>query len=107
MVLREDLLDLYSRSVTAQASIPPALLALLEPKLRNIGVTRAPHRMGGPRDVMQGHANPADDDLLFQIYSDDAMRWTWGDLGALCIYLKPSDLRAQRFRRIYAWLGGN
>src|SRR5262249_47008982 len=37
--LREDLLDLYSRSAAAQASIPPALRDELEPKLRHI--TRA------------------------------------------------------------------
>ena len=32
-------------------------------KAEEFGITRAPHRMGGPRDVMQGYASPADDDL--------------------------------------------
>ncbi len=107
LALREDLLDLYSRSVAAQASIPPALRAELEPKLRHISRSSTPHRMGGPRDVMQGWADPDDDDLLFQIGSDGAMGWMWGDLGALFVYLRPSDLRARRFKRVEASIGGH
>jgi hypothetical protein len=107
LALREDVLDLYTRDAAARAVIPPAILAEIEPKLRNIGISRAPHRMGGPRDVLQGYASRADDDLLFQIFSDDAMGWMWGDLGALFIYLKPSDLKARRFKRIYAWIDGH
>jgi hypothetical protein len=48
LALREDLLDLYTRSAAAQASIPEALRAELEPKLRNIYRATTPHRMGGP-----------------------------------------------------------
>ena len=44
---------------------------------------------------------------LFQIFSDDAMGWTWGDLGALFVYLRPFDLKVRRFRRAYAWLDGH
>jgi Domain of unknown function (DUF1963) len=107
MVLREDVLDLYSRDAAARAVIPPAILAEIEPKLRNIGISRAPHRMGGPRDVVQGYASRTDDDLLFQIFSDDAMGWMWGDLGALFVYLKPFNLKVRRFKRVYAWIDGH
>jgi len=105
--LREDLLDLYSRSAAAQASIPEALRAELEPKLRRIIRATTPHRMGGPRDVLQSRADPDDDDLLFQIGSDDAMGWMWGDLGALFVYLNPSNLKARRFKRVDAWIDGH
>jgi len=107
MALREDVLDLYTRDPASRPAIPPAILAQIEPKLRSISISHAPHRMGGPRDVLQGYADPADDDLLFQIFSDDAMRWMWGDVGALFVYLKPRDLRLRWFRRIYAWIDGH
>jgi uncharacterized protein YwqG len=105
--LREDLLDLYSRSAAAQASIPEALRAELEPKLRHVSRSSTPHRMGGPRDVMQGWADPDDDDLLFQIGSDDAMGWMWGDLGALCVYLSPLYLKVRWFKRADARIDGH
>src|SRR5215470_2088144 len=105
--LREDLLDLYSRSAAAQASIPDALRAELEPKLRNIYRATTPHRMGGPRDVLQSWAAPDDDDLLFQIGSDHAMGWMWGDLGALFVYLNPVCLKVRWFKRAHAWIDGH
>ena len=105
--LREDLLDLYSRSAAAQASIPAALRAELEPKLRHVSRSSTPHRMGGPRDVMQGWADPDDDDLLFQIGSDDAMGWMWGDLGALTVYLSPLYLKVRWFKRADARIDGH
>lgn len=112
MAQREDVLDLYTRSAAARAAIPPALLAELEPKLRSIGISFAPHRMGGPRDCLQGYASPGDDDLLFQIFSDDTMGWTWGDLGAEFVYLKPSRRWLWQwwrwpFNHVYAWLDGH
>jgi hypothetical protein len=107
MVLREDVLDLYTRDAAARAVIPPAIMAEIEPKLRNIGISRAPHRIGGPCDVVQDYASRADDDLLFQIFSDDAMGWMWGDLGALFVYLKPLNLKARWFKRAYAWIDGH
>ncbi|MCW2272709.1 DUF1963 domain-containing protein [Rhodoblastus acidophilus] len=100
----ETMLDAYVRSAAAQATIPPTILAELEPKLRNIGET--PHRMGGPRDALQGYAEPDDGDLLFQIASDDAMGWMWADLGALFVFINPADLTVRRFARITAYLLG-
>jgi hypothetical protein len=105
--LREDLLDLYTRSAAAQASIPEALRAELEPKLRNIYRATTPHRMGGPRDLLQNSADPDDDDLLFQIGSDSAMGWMWGDLGALFVYLNPLYLKVRWFKRADAYIDGH
>ena len=92
---------------TPTASIPEALRAELEPKLRNIYRATTPHRMGGPRDLLQNWADPDDDDLLFQIGSDYAMGWMWGDLGALFVYLSPSYLKVRWFKRAHAWIDGH
>jgi uncharacterized protein YwqG len=105
--LREDLLDLYTRSAAARASIPEALRAELEPKLRNIYRATTPHRMGGPRELLQNCADPDDDDLLFQIGSDYAMGWMWGDLGALFVYLSPVYLKMRWFKRADARIDGH
>ena len=107
MAQREDILDLYTRDAAARAVIPPALLTEVEPKLRRLEPMFSPHRMGGPRDVLQGYASPADDDLLFQIYSDDTMGWQWGDVGALCVYLRPINLKLRWFRNVHARLDGH
>jgi hypothetical protein len=42
---------------------------------------------------------------VFQIGSDDAMGWMWGD--AVFVYLKPLYLKARWFRRGYAWVDGH
>ena len=78
--------------------------------------------MGGPRDVVQGWADPDDDDLLFQIGSDKAMGYKWGDLGALFVYMNPFLLKMRWFQqassnrygltgrwrvRVEAWLDGH
>jgi uncharacterized protein YwqG len=105
--LREDLLDLYTRSAAAQASIPQALRAELEPKLRHVGRSTTPHRMGGPRDLIQYREDPDDDVLVFQISSDYAMGWMWGDLGALFVYLNPLYLKVRWFKRAHAWIDGH
>ena len=81
--------------------------AELEPKLRHIDRSVTPHRMGGPRDVLQGWADPDDDDLVFQIGSDDAMGWMWGDLGALFVYLSPVYLKMRWFKRADARIDGH
>lgn len=80
--------------------------AELEPKQRHIDRSVTPHRMGGPRDVLQGWADPDDDDLVFQIGSDT--RWDGcGGVGAVFVYLKPLYLKARWFRRGYAWVDGH
>jgi uncharacterized protein YwqG len=42
---------------------------------------------------------PTDRLLLFQLASDGAMQWCWGDAGAYYIYLGPADLRRGDFDR--------
>jgi uncharacterized protein YwqG len=45
----------------------------------------------------------ADWNLLWQIGSDDASGFTWGDMGNLYLLIRDQDLRARRFDK--AWLG--
>ena len=35
--------------------------------------------------------------LLFQIASDEAMHWMWGDGGAYFLFISPRNLAAGRF----------
>lgn len=107
IAMREDVLDLYTRDAVARSSIPPAIRADIEPKLRHVGNDRLLHRMGGPRDALQGYASPTDDELLFQISSDEALGWMWGDVGALFVYLSPAGLKARRFKKVDAWIDGH
>jgi len=80
--------------------IPPHLLADFELSWRRLRDNR-PHRMGGYQDGVQSDAviGPVRQLLLFQIASDDAMHWCWGDVGAYYIYISPPDLRAGDFGR--------
>lgn len=104
--LREDVLDLYTRDAAGRAMIPPELLAELEPLVRDIGCGTAPHRMGGPHDVVQSMDEPGDMKLLFQIFSDYPMGWMWADVGGLFVQIRSGDLRAGRFDQIKAWMDG-
>jgi hypothetical protein len=99
----EDALDLYSRDATSRSAIPTELLEQLEPKLRNVQV---PHRMGGPRDAIQGYAEASDGHLLFQLCSDNALGWMWGDIGALFVYIGRDDLAAGRLDQCHARIEG-
>lgn len=45
--------------------------------------------------------NARDWRLLFQIATDDAPGWTWGDMGSLYFWAKEQDLRAGRFDRTW------
>jgi uncharacterized protein YwqG len=42
--------------------------------------------------------------LLFQIASDAAVGWIWGDLGLIYVSIHPSDLEAGLFDKAHAWL---
>lgn len=105
--LREDVLDLYARDAAGRDMIPPDLLSALLPLLRDIGCGQAPHRMGGPHDVVQGPDSPGEMKLLFQIYSDYPMGWMWGDVGALFVQIRARDLKAGLFDAIEARLDGH
>jgi Domain of unknown function (DUF1963) len=105
MAVREDLLDLYTRSKASRATLPTKLVADLQAKLRYVE-PGLPHRMGGQANPVQGDADPSTP-LLLQIASDRPMGWMWGDVGALYVTVSPDDLRRHRFGRIEAWIEGH
>jgi uncharacterized protein YwqG len=37
--------------------------------------------------------------LLFQIATDDAMNWCWGDAGAYYAFIEPDDLERLAFSK--------
>ena len=65
-----------------------------------------PHRVGGQANPVQGENDPAQV-LLFQLASDRAMGWMWGDVGALYVTMSPRDLKKHRFDRIEASIDGH
>ena len=73
--------------------VPPELRDAFEPRWRRL-VSNRPHRIGGYHDGLQSDAEigPARELLLFQIASDDAMNWCWGDTGAYYVFIAPRDL---------------
>ncbi|MBR1209741.1 DUF1963 domain-containing protein [Bradyrhizobium sp. JYMT SZCCT0180] len=95
--VRELVADYYV-DVARQSLIPRAVLAEFEPHWRSLHHNR-PHRMGGYRNGVQSDAQigPTNELLLFQIASDDAMHWSWGDSGAYYFFLKPDELKALNF----------
>jgi hypothetical protein len=105
MAIREDVLDLYTAGPAARALLPPETLEKLEQKLR-CGPASAPHRMGGERDAIQD-GETGREVLLFQLGSDTAMGWMWGDLGALYITLSPWKLLLGALRHPKAWIDGH
>lgn len=105
MAVREDLLDLYTRSKDACFALPAELFADLEQRLRYVEVG-LPHRMGGQANPVQGE-DDASTLLLFQIASDRALGWMWGDVGALYVKISADDLRRNRLDRLEAWIEGH
>lgn len=81
--------------------IPKEVVAQYEPHWRRL-LDNRPHRMGGYHDGLQSDAviGPAEELLLFQIASDDAMNWWWGDVGAYYFWIRPNDLAAGDFSRV-------
>lgn len=78
--------------------VPDELVAFMEPRWRALYSNR-PHRMGGYHDGVQSEAviGPAKELLLFQIATDDAMHWVWGDGGAYYFWIRPKHLEAKDF----------
>ena len=95
--VRELVADYYV-DAARRSLIPPAVLAEFEPHWRSLHHNR-PHRMGGYHDGVQSDAQigPTSELLLFQIASDDAMQWGWGNSGAYYFFLKPDELKALNF----------
>lgn len=105
MAVREDVLDIYTRNNGTQPPLPRGQLDDIERQLRYVE-KRLPHRMGGQANPVQGEADITTP-LLFQIASDRAMGWMWGDLGALYVTVSPKDLRRNRFGHVDAWIEGH
>ncbi len=84
-----------------QALIPDDLRAEYESWWRRLYDNR-PHRMGGYHDGVQSDAviGPTRELLMFQIASDDAMHWCWGDAGAWYFWIRPADLEAGDYSRV-------
>lgn len=91
--------DYYVDDAT-RSLIPPEVLAQFEPYWRRL-VDNRPHRIGGYHDGLQSDAQigPARELLLFQIASDDAMHWCWGDVGAYYVFLDVDGLKASDYSR--------
>jgi hypothetical protein len=81
--------------------VPAELVAFMEPHWRSLYANR-PHRMGGLHDGIQSEARegPTNQVLLFQIASDDAMHWCWGDVGAYYVFIDTDRLAAGDFSKL-------
>jgi hypothetical protein len=84
----------YYIDAARQSLIPPSVLSEFEPHWRSL-YNNMPHRMGGYHDGVQSEARagPVRELLLFQIVTDDAMHWCWGDAGAYYVFLDPDALK--------------
>jgi hypothetical protein len=96
--LHEVAADLYVASPEKRALIPPGVLAWLEPHWRALDGNR-PHRMGGLHDGVQStpEPGPQSEVLLFQVATDYAMQWCWGDAGAIYVFAGVARLAAHDF----------
>lgn len=83
--------------------VPAELVAFMEPHWRSLYSNR-PHRMGGLHDGIQSDAEegPTSSVLLFQIATDDAMHWVWGDAGAYYVFIDTDRLAAGDFSKLRA-----
>lgn len=90
----------YYLDAARRSLIPPSALSEFEPHWRSL-YGNMPHRMGGYHDGVQSeaHAGPVRELLLFQIVTDDAMHWCWGDAGAYYVFLDPDALKKLSFSR--------
>ncbi|MDF1502967.1 DUF1963 domain-containing protein [Roseisolibacter sp. H3M3-2] len=97
--------DLYVASPEQRALIPPDLLARAESHWRALKDER-PHRMGGTHDGVQSDPAPSPRSrvLLFQMASDYAVQWCWGDVGAIYVWIDVARLAAHDFSTVEAWL---
>ena len=96
--------DYYVASPEKRSMVPPALVQAIEPYWRRLYSNR-PHRMGGVHDPIQSdpRIGPTREVLLFQIASDDAMHWTWGDGGAYYVFIDTDRLARNDFTYVKAF----
>ncbi len=88
----------YQGDPDLEQLVPPVVRETLEPHWRALTDNR-PHRIGGFHDGLQSEPEdgPQPEVLLFQIASDEAMHWMWGDGGAYFLFISPRNLAAGRF----------
>jgi hypothetical protein len=96
--------DYYAASPHMRSLVPQPLIEALEPYWRRLYSNR-PHRMGGIHDAIQSdpRVGPTSDVLLFQIVTDDAMHWTWGDAGAYYVFIGTDRLAKNDFTTLQAF----
>lgn len=102
-VVREEVLDRYASPPASSEGLDPEIVAAIEPRLRNLEC-EGPHKMGGLIDSVYGDPIQKGQVLLFQVASDAAVGWIWGDLGLIYVSIHPSDLAAGSFDKTHAWL---
>jgi hypothetical protein len=93
-----ELMAEYYTDPARQQLIPAPLVADFEAFWRRLRSNR-PHRIGGYHDGVQSDATigPTAQLLLFQVASDEAMQWCWGDVGAYYAFIRPADLKRGDF----------
>lgn len=101
--VRADILDSYVSPATSPIKLGPDLIANLEPRMRNLETDR-PHKLGGLVDSVYDDPLKKDHILLFQLASDAAVGWIFGDLGLIYVSIHPSELEAGSFDNVKAWL---
>ena len=96
--------DYYAASAEKRSLVPSALIQTLEPYWRRLYSNR-PHRMGGIHDPIQSdpRTGPVSEVLLFQIVSDAAMHWIWGDAGAYYVFIDTERLAKNDFTTLQAF----
>jgi uncharacterized protein YwqG len=102
-VIREEVLDRYASPPESSEGLDPEIVADIEPRLRNLECER-PHKLGGLIDSVYGDPLEKGHVLLFQVASDAATGWIWGDLGTIYVSIHRSDLAAGSFDKADAWL---
>ncbi len=101
--VREELLDRYVSRPPSTGGLDPDTVAALEPRLRNLECDR-PHKLGGFIDSVYDDPLQKDHILLFQLASDAATGWIFGDLGLIYVSIHPADLQAGAFDKAKGWL---
>ncbi|MGB3313635.1 MAG: DUF1963 domain-containing protein [Albidovulum sp.] len=106
MAVREDILDLYTRDSTALVALPLDLTEDVEERAKYIE-PGLPHRLGGLPNPVQDGSLDQGYQLLFQVATDGAIGWMWGDVGALYVTISETNLRKCRFSNLEAWIEGH
>ncbi|MEO0915119.1 MAG: DUF1963 domain-containing protein, partial [Pseudomonadota bacterium] len=78
--------------------VPNPYFEALNASLFETGGSDGHHQIGGEGwDVQGAPERHAEDVMLMQFASDRTMRWLWGDVGVVQVWLSPEDLVAGRW----------